>query len=191
MSRKTLDGVGAVSRKRVLPRLLAGRGAAVPIAGRFSCEPLETRRLLSTINWTNRGDGLDSFDTVFGANDDLARAVVDAALDAWERLITNFNQDTDPGPGVTNPDTLDITLSMTPGSPGFGGGAGSPATYDVNGHPLSRAISINSGTDTDADGNGDGVGWYLDANPNDHAEFAGPIFNSFVGQATVGGQQTI
>lgn len=150
-------------------------------------EQLESRRLLSTINWTNRGDGTDSFDTVFGANDDLARGVIDAALDAWERVIVNFNQDTDPGAGVTNPNTLNVTLSMAPGSPGFGGGAGSPATYDVNGTPLSRSISINSGNDTNSDGNGDGAGWYLDANPNDSSEFAGPIFNAFVGQATVGG----
>jgi Ca2+-binding RTX toxin-like protein len=151
---------------------------------RLGCEPLEERRLLSTINWVNRGDGTDSFDTVFGANDDAARAVVDAALDAWERVIVDFNQDIDPTPGVINPNTLNITLSMSPGNTGFGGGAGAPASYDFNGHPLARAISINSGQDTSGDGNGDGVGWYLDPNPNDHSEFAGPIFNAFVGQAT-------
>jgi hypothetical protein len=153
-------------------------------AAQRACEALEERRLLSTITWVNRGDGTDSFDTVFGANDDLARGVVDAALDAWERVIVDFNQDIDPGPGVINPNTLAITLSMNPGNTGFGGGAGAPASYDVNGHPLSRAINISSGQDTTGDGNGDGVGWYLDPNPNDHSEFAGPIFNAFVGQAT-------
>ena len=157
------------------------------IRRRSVCEPLETRRLLSTINWVNRGDATDSFDEVFGANDDLARAVVDAALDAWERLIVDFNQAVlvlRPLPHIENPNTLDITLDMALNTPGFGGGAGNPATYDLNGTPLSRGIVINSGTDTDNDGNGDGVGWYLDPNPNDHAEFAGPIFNAFVGQAT-------
>jgi hypothetical protein len=162
-------------------------------AVRLGCEPLEERRLLSTINWVNRGDAGDSFDTVFGANDDLARAVVDAALDDWEQVITDFQQSVlvpipvFPFFDIVNPNTIDITLSMNPGQPGFGGGAGNPATYDLDGHPLSRGINISSGQDTNGDGNGDGVGWYLDANPNDHSEFAGPIFNSFVGQATVGG----
>ena len=152
-----------------------------------SSESLEPRRLLSTINWINRGDATDSFDEVFGANDNLARAVVDAALDAWERLIVDFNQAVLvllPVPHIENPNTLDVTLDMALASPGFGGGAGNPATYDLNGTPLSRGISINSGTDTDNDGDGDGAGWYLDPNPNDHSEFAGPIFNAFVGQAT-------
>jgi hypothetical protein len=115
---------------------------------------------------------------------------VDAALDAWERVITNFQQSVlvlFPFPHVENPNTIDITLSMDPANPGFGGGAGAPANYDLTGHPTARAISINSGNDTTGDGMGDGGGWYLDPNPNDHSEFAGPIFNAFVGQATVGG----
>ena len=33
----------------------------------------------------------------------------------------------------------------------------------------------------------DGAGWYLDANPNDHAEFAGNILNGFAVQATATG----
>ena len=164
--------------------------AQVAVAPWMSCEVLEERRLLSTINWVNRGDATDQFDEVFGANDDAARAVVDAALDAWEQLIVDFNQAVLvllPLPHIENPNTLDVTLDMALNTPGFGGGAGNPATYDLNGTPLSRGITINSGTDTDADGTGDGVGWYLDANPNDHSEYAGPIFNPFVGQATVGG----
>lgn len=161
--------------------LLAVPDSVCPL---LSCETLEPRRLLSTINWVNRGDATDSFDEVFGANDDLARAVVDAALDAWERLIVDFNQDIDPLGGVINPNTLNVTLDMDLPNPGFGGGAGNPATYDVDGTPLSRGILISSGTDTDGDGDGDGAGWYLDPNPNDHSEFAGPIFNAFVGQAT-------
>ena len=158
---------------------------------RYSCEALEHRRLLSTINWVNRGDGTDNFDTTFGANDDLARAVVDAALDAWERLITDFQQAVPDFLfcflGTSNPNTLDVTLSMNATGTGFGGGAGAPASYDCNDHPTERAITISRGNDTTGDGLGDGAGWYLDPNPNDHSEFAGPIFNAFAGQATVGG----
>src|SRR5262245_60953306 len=61
------------------------------------------------------------------------------------------------------------------------------SSYDGNGHPLARSITIGSGNDTNGDGMGDGAGWYLDPNPNDNAEFAGSIFNAFVGQATPGG----
>ncbi len=153
-------------------------------------EQLEERNLLSTIVWTNRGDGMDQFDSTFGANDDLARAVVDAALDDWEQLITNFQQQVLvllPIPHFENPNTININLSMNAAGAGFGGGAGAPANYDLFGHPLARSISIARGNDTTGDGVGDGAGWYLDPNPGDHAEFAGPIFNSFVGQATVGG----
>lgn len=153
-------------------------------------ERLEDRNLLSTIVWVNRGDGMDQFDSTFGANDDLARSVVDAALDAWERLITDFQQAELvllPFPHFENPNTIDITLSMNASGTGFGGGAGAPAEYDSIGHPLARAISIGRGNDTTGDGVGDGAGWYLDPTPNDYAEFAGPISNAFVGQATPGG----
>src|SRR5687767_7677500 len=90
----------------------------------YSCEALEERRLLSTINWVNRGDGTDNFDTTSGTNDDLARAVVNAALDAWERLITDFQQAVPDfllcALGTSNPNTLDTTLSMTATGTGFG-----------------------------------------------------------------------
>jgi hypothetical protein len=145
-------------------------------------EPLEERAMLS-ITWINRGMASDNFAAVFDANAALARSVVDAALNAWDRLITDFQQDV----AGTNPDNVDITLSMDPNELGHGGGAAAPASYDGNGHPLARGITIDSGNDIDADGMGDGDGWYLDPNPSDHAEFAGAILNAFVGAATPGG----
>lgn len=154
-------------------------------------EPLEDRLLLSTINWVNRGMASDNFASTFGANAPAARAVVDAALGAWQRVITDFQQAVPDLVlcflGTSNPNTLDITLSMNSTGTGFGGGAGAPASYDCNDHPLSRSIVISRGNDTDGDGVGDGAGWYLDPNPNDSSEFAGTIFNPFVGRATPGG----
>jgi hypothetical protein len=158
-------------------------------------EQLEDRALLSTINWVNRGMASDNFDSTFGANAAAARAVVDAALDDWEQVIPDFQQAVlqiipiFPFFEIVNPNTLDITLSMNATGTGFGGGAGAPASYDLNGHPLTRSINISRGNDTSnpPDGIGDGAGWYLDPNPNDHGEFAGPIVNAFVGQATPGG----
>src|SRR6478752_6827979 len=63
-------------------------------ATRSVCEQLETRRLLSTINWANKGTvALDSdgFNAAFGGNSTLARGIVQRAIDDWERVIGNFN----------------------------------------------------------------------------------------------------
>src|SRR5262245_22722544 len=47
------------------------------------------------IIWVNRGvtSGInnDRFSDVFGANASAARQVVDAVIDAWERVISSFN----------------------------------------------------------------------------------------------------
>ena len=56
-----------------------------------SCEVLETRVLLSTINWANRNDAANGFAATFGANVAAARAVVDAVLEQYERTIVDFN----------------------------------------------------------------------------------------------------
>src|SRR5262245_9992542 len=58
---------------------------------RLLLELLEDRTLLSTIVWVNRGGDLDGFDQVFGNQANIARADVDAALQAWQNVITNFN----------------------------------------------------------------------------------------------------
>lgn len=56
-------------------------------------ESLEDRRVLSSIVWVNRGDVSDNFDALFGAGApaNAARAVADAAIDAWERVVLDFN----------------------------------------------------------------------------------------------------
>ena len=83
-------------------------------------ETLEDRVVPSTITWTNRGTASDGFAAVFGASAATARADVDAALLAWQRLITDFRQNV----AFFNPNNLDVTVSMDPNKLGFGGGAG-------------------------------------------------------------------
>jgi hypothetical protein len=94
------------------------RRNAVPLL-----EPLEGRALPAAIVWVNRGLASDNFDAAFGAGApaDAARAVVDAAIDAWNRVVTNFNH----AAGIGPPD-LQETISMNLGNPAFGAGTCSP-----------------------------------------------------------------
>lgn len=198
--------VGGKMRKRVRPW----------------AEVLEDRTVPSTINWVNRGtlidlngDGdfldanenndTDGFAGCFGDPDgdgnisngpvDLARGVVNAAIDAWESVIENFNYSD--GTNIFN-----LTLSMSASGTGFGGSGGvtSPATI-LNGKPTAGGISLSRGSDgpdadvdTDGDGTpdpvGDGLGYFLDPTPSEHSEFQGTIVNAFAGVAQTGSPTT-
>ena len=105
----------------------------------FSVERLEVRELLSTIFWENRGAGSDGFDALFGAGApaNAARAVVDAAIDAWERVVTDFNHD----PGVTSPNGYDLDLTISIDAPGADTfcGASTSTTIGADGKPSNSA----------------------------------------------------
>src|SRR6478672_10099369 len=75
-----------------------------PPVFRPKLEALEERTVPSIV-WTNRGQASDGFDSVFGARAGVARAVVDAAITSWDRVITNFNQ-------VLVPNLIDVEISM-------------------------------------------------------------------------------
>lgn len=134
-------------------------------------EELESRWMLSTIIWTNRGTN-DGFDGVFGAPAESARLVVDAAIGLWERVITDFNF-------PLGGNTLAIDIHMSPTVSAVG--AFTTLNADpVFGLPASGSISIFRGAD------GHGGGYYIDPNPTDSAEFNGSIVNAFVGRAPGG-----
>lgn len=147
-------------------------------------EPLETRRLLSTINWSNRGNAgsdTDGFGGVFGTNAEVARNVVDAAMRHWARVITNFNY---AGGG----NTYQMTVNMAAGGTSAGANAG--PTHFNGTKPDQGSMTIGRGKDTGTDGIGDGGGYYLDPNPDDYIEFgplpistAGWMTNAFAGYA--------
>jgi hypothetical protein len=119
-------------------------------------EHLEARAVPSTITWTNRGN--DAFDAVFGADANLARSDVDAALADWAVIISNFNY----GNGTNN---LNVSIDMA--GPGFG--AAASVSGQINGRPNQGAIGIDSGQIGLPD-----RGWYLCCGPTQ------PVFRNNV-----------
>jgi MBG domain (YGX type)/Bacterial Ig domain/Bacterial Ig-like domain (group 3) len=174
-------------------------------------EVLEDRRMLS-ITWVNRyaADGVslgnNNFDVVFDKGTDTsartaAIAVVQAAIDDWARVITNFHY-------ADGSNDFKITISMNPfgldQSKGFSIGAGTTSFTDEFGMPLqdladnpvpltnatgkpqSATIKLNW---ANIGGSGDTYnGWYLDPTPNDLSEFQGigtdttPVKKQFLDQ---------
>ena len=103
---------------------------------------------------------------------------MDAAINLWEDIITDFNQ---PFGG----NTLAIDISMSPLITALGG------ITLLNADPFTRlpasgSIDLFSGSDVDGDLIGDGAGWFIDPTPTDSVEFNGPIVNAFVGRAPAG-----
>lgn len=128
-----------------------------------------------SIVWTNRGDATDNFDTTFGTSDNAARAVVDAALDAWERVITSFNR-------ADGTSTLQVTINI--GGTGFGGAGAPDNTAPADGKPRTGGFTITAGNPAAFPDPNDSNGWYFDPTPTDHGEFNAGIVNAFAGDAT-------
>jgi hypothetical protein len=150
-----------------------------------TAEPLERRTLLSTIVWTNRGtaqNDSDNFNSCFGVNAALARSVIDAAIQTFQRVIVNFNYS-------NNSNTYNLNVSMDGSGTGFGGAA-SGISYDGSGKPVSGTVELSRGNDTNADGKGDGAGYFLDPTPLDNSEFEGAIANPFSAQTPGGPNMT-
>src|SRR6266436_1325805 len=132
-----LFGLG--HKARSLRRGLGASSAAARSRSHLTLECLEDRMVLSTINWTNRGQAGDNFAAVFGANANLARSVVDTAIREWSTVIQNFHQ-------VNHGDNkhIDVTISMNTNN-NSGGASTSVTSTDANGKPLTATISIGTG----------------------------------------------
>jgi hypothetical protein len=155
--------------------LRARKPRPIKLRARPRIDVLEDRSLLSTILWTNRGNAFsdsDGFNGVFGANATAARAVVDAAIQAWQNVIVNFNF---AGGG----NTFKLTVSVNPSEIGNGALAWSGLENDGNGKPTAGKIQLDAGWD------GHGAGYYLDANMFSPA-FAGNILAPYAREATPG-----
>jgi hypothetical protein len=163
-------------------RINLGRKPTVAAAATFACEMLERRRLLSIINWTNRGtagNDQDNFGAVFGGLANQARAVVDAVVTSWSRVITHFNYS-------NGSDTYNLSFSMAAnplpaGGTSVGAGASPPSNF-IGNKPQASAVTINwrSGI---TPGTNSAAGWYLDPTPLDNSEFTS-VVNAFVATPT-------
>ncbi len=163
----------------------SGRRQARGAVGAAACETLESRRLLSTISWTNRntfsGAGDNRFDDVFGSLANQAIAVVDAAIAVWQRTIAGFNYG-------TGTDTYSLTVAMNPANPPLGtsntaGSANGGFSTSVNGKPKTGSMGLGWNSGSPPSGNTAG-GWYLDPTPNESSEFQGTHWNAFVREPT-------
>jgi hypothetical protein len=126
----------------------------------------------TSIVWTNRGMVSDGFAAAFGTSAGAGRAVVDAALDHWERVFTDFNRW-----DLTTTLQVNISISGT----GFGGAAAPGATAPLDGKPTTGSITLGGGNNDGIPNNSNG--WYFDPNPNDHAEFD-QIINAYAGRSS-------
>ncbi len=152
---------------------------------RMAFERLEHRDLCAIINWVNRGtptNDTDGFNGLFKGNANLARGVVDAAIESWQNVIASFN--------YSNPQQLDtFSLTVSANATGVGLGANAGPTRVLNGKPTAGNCGIGRGIDTNPvpDGIGDGAGWFLDPTPQEHSEFLDQITNAFSGLAPASG----
>ncbi len=144
---------------------------------RLRIETLEDRTALSTILWTNRGNAFsdtDNFNAVFGGNAGAARSVVDAAIQAWQNVIVNFNY-------ADGGNTFSLNLSIDPTEIGNGALAWSGLQTDGQGKPKAGKIEIDAGWD------GHGGGYFFDANMFS-AAYSGALLTSYAREATPGHQ---
>lgn len=137
----------------------------------------ESTAEVAPIVWVNRGitSGADDdrFDDVFGVNAGTARAVMDAAINMWARVIGSFNYAFPLGGS-----SYQLTVKMATGASGNGASAGVSSWF--GGKPVAGGITMGSG------GNGLGSGWFIDPTPFDHSEFRGTIRNAFAADAQAG-----
>src|SRR3954466_15494492 len=114
----------------------SARDSSMDQALRVSFEPLEERRMFSTINWVNEGT-TDNFG-VYGAAAATARTIVHRAIDFWQKVIVNFNHTG----GAGNSLNLSVTAS------GGGIASGGASAFDSGGRPPAGGLARGAGAAT-------------------------------------------
>ena len=120
--------------------------------------------------WANEfGAGADDphFDDEYGANEVIARDLVNRAIDDWNSIILDQNWDNDDDPETTPDYQLTVIavdfVALDPNLAGVRGNT-NPTAF-TNGIPTAATINL--------DDNGGGTGWFFDQTPLDDAEFTG------------------
>jgi Ca2+-binding RTX toxin-like protein len=124
---------------------------------RQAIERLESRTLLSTIVWSNRGtlsDDSDRFAREYGADAESARRIVDRVLADWATIVEDFHYRDGGNSYTVLLDARDLN--------GFRGVAFDIRT-DADGKPTQCSIAM--------DDDGGEQAWYFDPVPDDDAEF--------------------
>src|SRR5262249_4868626 len=145
----------------------------------LSVDHLEDRTLPSTIAWTNKGNAAndtDGFNRIFGQNADVARGVVQAAIDSWRSVITNFNYS-------NGSHTFSLTVNAELGDGATGDGRVDLSKLDANGKPMAGSVEI----DADHALLGENGGFFLDQTPFDSSEFQGDVMSPYAAKYTEGG----
>ena len=153
---ETLNRLGKVRRQgsRLRPKHL-----------RF--EQLENRALLANIVWTNRAD----FDNELAPNTNLARTIIDQALQDWGAAIESFNYRNVGETGWSPSSSYTLTIGVKnwqaePGNVKTLARCG-PTKFDDDGKPYAGEMWID-------DNAANGV-WSFDATPWNDYEFPNPI----------------
>jgi len=132
---------------------------------RLRIEQLEDKRLL-TIVWANEF-GTNDFDTEYGADEVIARTIVNRAIDDWNSVLTSFNyaEDNDANPSNNLNDEFQLNvLAIDLVDPGVRGGVlFADTTFNVDSSPTAGTVRL--------DDNGGGAGWFFDTTPLDDIEF--------------------
>jgi len=144
---------------------------------------LEARRLLAAIYWQNEADASDGFNATFGGQANDARAAVNAAIDAWERVIVDFNYQPGTTGGTEIANTFSITIQMGSAASLVGvqwthdvsqNGVIEGTEVDSTGKPRSGLLTLSDPGQTPQH-----PGWYLDSSPDESSEYDGDILNAF------------
>jgi Ca2+-binding RTX toxin-like protein len=127
---------------------------------RLRLENLETR-LTPAISWTNKGN--DGFGA-FGGKADMARNVVQAAIDDWNRVIVD-NQ--------LNDGTYNLKVEMDDLEEGTNGLNSDVLT--IGNRPYRGRVRFNTDKVNE---------YFVDPTPNDHGEFQGGVLSPFAALAS-------
>src|SRR5262249_34343357 len=128
-----------------------------------------------SISWLNRGDvngngDTDNFDANFGSNAAVARMDVQASIDRWNDVITNFNYY-----GTSHAADFHLTVDAA-NTDGLAETWDDSVSVDAQGKPYTARVTIQNGL---------GRGWYFDPVPGDNSEFDSDV--PFSGSGGSGG----